>query len=313
MASSTSAAPLFVEDFNVDATANWQVNNGPGTHASNFFFDYSTVGIPPAPGSGPLTRGLKLEANVSGGVFGGLSTSPIGLNLTGDYKLRFWYWGNFQGPLPAGGSGTTQLGTYGVGTNGTLAQWPGAATQNSVWFGATVDGGSGQDYRAYSSAAPTSYLPSTGVYAAGNVTTPIDVRNNSHPYYATLGTGVVPPGQTLLFPATQTGVTQVGAAGFEWHNIEIIKNGSTVTWRIDGLPIANVNSAAATLAGGNIFLGHSDTNAGSSADAIARTLLFSLFENVVVTRIPEPASMTMLAASALGLMATARRRRQSVG
>src|SRR5688500_20002832 len=89
-----AAAPAanYVEDFDTDSTAEWNVNQPGGANASdNFadlFFDYSTVGIPSAPNSlGGTTRGIKLEANVSAGVFSGISASPIGQSVTGNYTL----------------------------------------------------------------------------------------------------------------------------------------------------------------------------------------------------------------------------------
>src|SRR6476646_6953843 len=63
-----SAQIVFNENFDVDHTANWSANPFTTTPAqidfANFFFDYSTVGIPPAPG-GTTTRGLRLTANVN--------------------------------------------------------------------------------------------------------------------------------------------------------------------------------------------------------------------------------------------------------
>src|SRR5690349_11951571 len=90
------AAPLYSQNFDVDDTANWTFNSSsaadlPADNANNeanFFFDYSTVGIPPAPG-GTTTRGLKMEANVNDGtgVFMGASASPTGLVLPSQYIL----------------------------------------------------------------------------------------------------------------------------------------------------------------------------------------------------------------------------------
>ena len=112
------------------------------------------------------TRGLKMTANNSGGVFSGFSVSPNGQSFSGNYRVKFHMWQNYVGPLGPGGSGTTQLSTYGIGTAGNVAFWPGAATKESVAFGTTLDGGSASDYRAYSSAAPTSYPSGSTVYAA---------------------------------------------------------------------------------------------------------------------------------------------------
>lgn len=301
------AAPLYSENFEVDPTANWTANKGPATtdSAVNYFFDYSSVGVPSAPNSSGTTRGLKMQANQSSGVFGGMSTSPNGQSFAGDYKVRFDWWTNFNGPAPLGGSGSTQLSTFGIDTAGTTAQWPGGV-QDSIWFGGTTDGQSAQDWRAYSPTAPTSYVPASGVYAAGTGTSP-DARNNSHPYYAGFGLVAAPAAQTLLYPQ-QTGTSAVGTAPFEWHDVVISKSGGSVTWTVDGLLIATVPAAHDTVAAGNnIFFGHSDTNATSSSDVNDVNLLFTLIDNVVVEAIPEPSSFALWGLSLLGLAGVRRR------
>jgi hypothetical protein len=294
-------ALLFSENFEVDPTANWTVNKSPATtdEAHDFFFNYSTIGIPPAP-SGAGTRGLKLQANQSSGVFGGMSVSPTGLNLSGNYKLKFDWWSNFNGPAPVGGSGSTQLSTFGVGTSGTVAQWPGG-TQDSIWFGATGDGNSSSDWRAYSPAPAgvTRYADnSPGIYAAG---TQAGSSNASDPYYASFGTVSPPAAQTALF-AQQTGTTLVGSSAFEWHQVVIERAGANVTWSVDGLVIATVPVADDTVAtGNNIFLGHSDTNATSSTDPNDAALLFTLIDNVVIVPEPSTIGLFLLSIGALGL------------
>src|SRR5688500_18757100 len=60
-----SPTPWFSDDFDADHAADWVVNEGPTDNHADFFFDYSTVGIPPAPHSvGGTTRGLKLQTNL---------------------------------------------------------------------------------------------------------------------------------------------------------------------------------------------------------------------------------------------------------
>ncbi len=310
LATSAQAFPLYVENFDVDHTANWMFNssvagdtaNNNLNNEANFFFDYSTVGIPSAPHSvGGTTRGVKLEANVFGttpGVFSGVSVSPINQHFTGDYVLRFDAWQNFQGPFPGGGSGTTQLLDAGIGSAENTAQFPGG-TLNGVMFAATNDGGSATDYRAY--IAPGAPLAETsGAYAAGNTA---GVTNSSNAYYSSFQ-GAIPPAQTALFPATQTGAPAAGAAGFAWRDWVITKSGNTVTWSVDGKLIATATAGA--LGGDDIFLGYFDSNAGASADAVSRQLLFGLVDNVSVDVVPEPASLTVLALGGLGML---RRRR----
>ena len=273
---SSASASIYAENFEVNPAAAWTINGGPSDETANFFFDYSTVGIPPAP-SGAGTRGMKLQANLSNGIFGGFSVSPTGLNISGDFTLSFDWWANFNGPFPSGGSGAVNLSTFGVGTAGITPQWPGGI-QDSVWFAATGDGNSASDWRAYSSAAPVGYTSGNAVYAAAST-------NHTDPYYAQFGLNTAPAPQLLLYPQ-QTGVTNVGSAGLEWHQVEIASIGNTITWTVDGLLIATINRATVTLGGGNIFFGHSDVNATSSTDPNDAALLFTLIDNIRVEAAP---------------------------
>ena len=297
-----AAVAQYSENFDVDHTANWTVNQGPSPagNFADFFFDYSSYGIPSAPGSGGSSRGLRLEANVGTGVFTGLSVSPTGQSFTGDYQVRAQAWMNFVGPAPAGGSGSTQAGGIGIGTAGATAQWAGG-TQDSVWFATTGEGGSGVDWRAYSTAAPTGYPDASTVFfaaGAGN-------RNNTHAYYAGFGGVTAPPAQTLLYPS-QTGTTAAGTIGWSWHNFLVDVSGGFATWSVDGLPIARVDLSTVTLGGSNILFNYFDINATSTTDQ--NRLNFVVYDNVTVTPVPEPAT---LAALGLGAAALLRRRRRA--
>jgi hypothetical protein len=299
---------LYMNNFETDTTASWTVNKGPANtdEAHDFFFDYSTVGIPKAPSSALAdgTRGMKLQANQSSGVFGGMSVSPTGQGFDDVYRVQFDWWANFNGPFPVGGSGSTQLSTFGVQTSGTTPQWPGGV-QDSIWFGATGDGNSSSDWRAYSPTAGTSYTPASGVYAAGTGTSP-DARNQSHPYYAGFGGNTAPAAQLTLYPQ-QTGTTLVGSAAMEWHKVVIERKAGNVTWTVDGTLIATVPIGHDTVAvGNNIFFGHSDTNGTSSTDPNDVNLLFTLIDNVCV--VPEPGSAALCLIGLVGLFVRGRRR-----
>lgn len=300
MASVGQAAPLYAQNFDVDDTANWTTNDPALSDILvDYFYDYSAIGVPAAPG-GASTRGLKMTANNSGGVFSGFSVSPTGKSFSGKYKVEFDMWQNYAGPVGPGGSGTTQLSTFGVGTSGTAAFWPGAAVKESVAFGATLDGGSATDYRAYSSASPTSYPAGNAVYQA-----PAGAINNSAAYYMTAFPAVSAPAAQLgLFPG-QTGSTDAGEISFAWRHNVIDVSGGIATWSVDGLAIAKVPLAGLTLGGGNIFFGHSDTNASSSTDPNDTLLNVTLIDNVVVT--PEPTSLGLAALGLFGLVARRRK------
>lgn len=295
----SEAVVLYSEDFNVDATGNWTVNDpGLSDIRADFFYDYSAIGVPAAP-NGTGTHGLVMSANNSGGVFSGFSVSPTGQSFSGDYILTFDLWANYVGPLSTGGSGTTQLSLYGVGTNGSSAIWPGAAVKESVFFATTLDGGSATDYRAYSSAAPTSYTAGNPVYSSASL-------NSSDAHYSVFGGESAPAAQLALYPG-QTGATAAGVIGFAWRQVELRSEGGLLTWSIDGLQIAEIDLATVTLGGGNIFFGHSDTNASSSTDANASLLNVTIIDNIVVQTIPEPTSLALGALAVSGLFLRRRR------
>ncbi len=296
------SAQLYTADFNLDDTINWTVNNpGLSDITADFFYDYSAIGVPAAP-NGTGTRGLKMTANNSGGVFSGFSVSPTGQSFAGDYRVSFDMWQNYVGPLGPGGNGSTQLSTFGIGTSGTTAFWPGAATKESVGFATTLDGGSASDFRAYSSAAPTSYAAGNAVYLA-----PAGAINNSAAYYSVFAPQSAPAAQALLFPG-QTGSTDAGETSFLWRRVVIEVSGGLATWSIDGTPLATVNLSTVTLGGGNIFFGHTDSNAGSSTDPNDFLLNVTLIDNLVVV-VPEPSTVALAVCGGVGFLLLARRRK----
>ncbi|HQL79069.1 MAG TPA: PEP-CTERM sorting domain-containing protein [Verrucomicrobiota bacterium] len=309
-ASALAQAPItvFSENFDVDPTANWTVNKlGVGNSDANFFFDYSTVGIPAAPNSGATTIGLRLRANQYGSTAAfpsGVSVSPIGQSFSGDYyKLSFDMWLNFNGPAPGGGSGSTQITGAGIGTAGTSAQIAGGLI-DSINFGASGEGGTTADYRAYAPSVQSGYQDASGVYAAGTSGS----RNNTHAYYAGFGGVSAPAAQVALYPQ-QTGATTAGAVGWAWRDVEIVKDGNIVTYSIDGLLIATVDTTTAgTLGGGNILFNQYDINSTVSGDLNSPALLFGLIDNVAVM-IPEPTSGVLFLLGGLGLFAAWCRRK----
>jgi PEP-CTERM motif len=303
-----AAQTLFFEDFDADHSADWITNiAGVGTHSVDYFFDYSTVGIPPAPNSvGGSTRGLKLQANTDPATQpaptdppSGLSVSPLGGDFTGNYRLRFDMWLNYNGQADGtSGNGSTQITCGGIGTLGASVQIAGR-TPDCIYFGASGDGGSVADYRAYSpgSGAP-GYQDASGVFAAGG-------RNNTLPYYSVFGGASAPAAQLALFPQ-QAQITPPGAQGFVWRDVVIEWLDTTVTFTIDGLLIATVDTTTFNgTSGTNILFNQFDINSNASTDPNAPALLFGLIDNIFV-EVPEPSA---LAGLAIGLLAICSRRR----
>lgn len=277
---------LYQDNFDTDTSANWTVND-PGLTdiTADFHYDYSAIGVPSAPG-GTGTSGLKMTANNVTGVFGGFSVSPTGQSFAGNYRVSFDLWQNYVGPVGIGGSGTTQLTLFGIGTSGTTPVWAGSSPKESLGFGVTLDGGSSVDYRVYSSLNVTGYPEGDPVFQSGGG------RNGNDLYYAVFGGESAPPDQVTLYPG-QTGVTDPGEIGFVWRSVTIEILDGSATWSVDGTPIAVVDLGTVSLGGGNLFLGHGDTNASSSTDPNDQVLNVTLIDNVSVEVIPEPGTYAL--------------------
>lgn len=294
---------LYSDNFDAGTSAgSWTAAQSHANAFANFAYDYSTIGIPSAPNSGGTTIGMNFLANQSAGIQQGISASPNAQSFTGNFRIRFDMWQNYNGPLNGGGNGTTQVGSYGWGTSGASAQWAGASS--SIMFGATGDGGSTFDYRVYTNNALVSPSAAPGTYAAGNTTAP-DSRNNSDAYYTSkFGGEAAPVAQVGLYPA-QTNTTLAGSLGFKWRDVIIDKTGDTLTWTVDGFLIATTSASGATLSGNNIFFGLFDINAASSTE-VNDFLITAIYDNVVVT-VPEPTTWLLGLVGVAGLYLARRR------
>lgn len=272
----------YADNFDVNTAAGWVTNRSSTDTRVTFNYNYAADGIPSAPNAtGGTTRGVKFEANILNGAVAALNISPVGQSFTGDYRLRFDMWMNQNGPFPAGGTGSTEHLTAGVGTAGSTVQWN-TGSSDGVWFAADGEGQAADtsattpDWRAY--IGTVLQQTNSGVYVGGNQP---NIRGNGHPYYA----GTFPGGQSA--PALQqanypqqTGTLAVGTVGFAWRDVLMTKIGSTVEWTIAGLKIASVTNASLTA--NNIFIGYWDSFASLSDNA---ALSFGLVDNVRVERL----------------------------
>lgn len=305
------AQVLFEETFDTDPSANWQYNASAVGTSANFFFDYSSIGVPPAPG-GSTTRGMLINANVPGtALFSGGSASPIGLSLPTEYILRAYVWQNTVGPFPAGGSGSSQVTNMSVGVTGTNNEFAGG-TITGVQVGITGDGGSSSDYRVYSALFPNgpgSTLSTTNVppvYPAGSL-------NNTATYYTALFAGQTPPTAQANLYSSQTGTTAAGTPAFAWNLWEITKTAASISWKVNGTELGFVDATLfpASFGGNNIAFGQNDINATSSTDPNAALLISGIFDTITVTAVPEPTSLACVGLALAGLARAMRRPRGS--
>jgi hypothetical protein len=333
-----SATVLFSDDFNTNSSPRWTVNVAPAANAAQqeatFAWDYSAMGIPPAPGSTD-TLGLRLRSNIPGGAANpvttrpsqataGLSVSPTGQDFGTSFHVSFYAWVNFNGAANTNGlvdNGNSEGGThnvlFAVGTSGTVPLVVGntalasGASMDGIGFATTGDGGVTSDYRVYPKSGTISTAAS-GVYAAGTANdagnfTPM---NNVNAYYQaipSLAPHSAPDIQQTLSTAeysgdafnTQAGKTQIGAFGFAWHRVDIYKAGAIVKWTIDNTAIATIDTTSlGALGGNNIAIGDSDVNASTTRHP---SLLFTVIDNLVVSDITSPAIQTTLTGTNVNL------------
>jgi GH25 family lysozyme M1 (1,4-beta-N-acetylmuramidase) len=263
--------PVFSDNFDTNSAANWTLNQSTNNNTrATFAFDYSGYGIPAAPSSsGGVTKAVKFEVNYNGAGIAAVNISPIGKSFGGNYRLHYDMWINANGPFPAGGTGSTQLQTAGIGTAGISVEWN-SGPADGVFFAIDGDGQASDtspDIRAYIGAALQN--TNTGVYVGGTNTS---IRRASDPYYA----NVFPGGQTIPAAQAQSGTPAVGTVGFAWRDVVVNKTGNIIEWFIDGLKICSVTNS---LTSSNIFVGYWDPFSSLSDNT---NLSFALIDNLRV-------------------------------
>ena len=323
---------LAATTYDVNNSSAWTTGTGAGANSSvTYGFDYSSLGIPQAPGSATTTA-MVLRANTNSGAAAaqGITVSPNGLSLAGDYVIRAMMWGNTYGGWTTGAAlsssaGTSQMFGIGVGyTGGTL--WRGGATTgggSGVWFVSAADGGFGatsttiRDYSAFtgSGANVANFVTSTSAYFASVSGTAFGAQDNNNPYYQAAfpgplvnsinsGSWASAQGQAVL-----TGTITNGVAGMGWREYVIARTGSTVTWSIGGTPIATL-SGTSPLDGATSITYFDPT----SSVATSPNLVFGLVSSYSVELVPEPTTLALLASAAAGAMPLLRRfRRRRAG
>lgn len=296
-ASSASAQVLFSDP--LESGAGWAVNSSGDTSAT-FGFDYSigALSIPEAPntqGGDVPTTGLLAQANiVQPAAAESFIAYPVGQSFSGSYQLRFDAWMNFDADAfyNNGQAGTTEFIGGGIGYDEV-----GSDIGVGAQIIATGEGGSGSDWRAFGDGG---FLSPSEMVA--------NDRNGFNSYYSDFLPAVSPPAGQAQSAA---GDSIAGSPGFQWVTFEInTANGkSKVVIEKPGgerLHITTINAYGARpyTSDGNIGLIYADF---FSSVAAVPGLQFGLFDNVVVTQIPEPATFSLVA---LGLAAVGLRRRR---
>ncbi len=274
---------LFSDDFTADTSPAWKVNVAdPNDGFVEFAWDYGALaGIPPAPATTDgSTKGLRMRCGNVTPQPSAVSLSPLLGNFTGNYRLTFDLWINYNGPLPDGGAGSTQHFDAGVGTTGDTVVWYNNPSADGVWFTCSGDGADGATFGDYSAFIGLyTQNDDTGFYAAGTGPANGGLRDHANAFYTSLWGGqTAPAAQLALYPG-QTGVANLGNAGMAWHSVVITKAGDTVQWQMDGITICTVTNDPVTLST-NVFVGYQDRFAVTLSDV--PEMSFGLVDNVRV-------------------------------
>lgn len=278
----------------LDTSTGWTtIQEAVPSSMATYGYNYSAIGIPASPNGGGSTIGLRLAANTNTTVQA--ITAATTATFTGNYRVNFDFWGNTVGPLPVGGTGSTEYVGGGVGFSGTTPR-AGASLLT------TIEGGSATDWRLDKGATAQTV-------ASGSYNPAIISRDGGDPYFSSAFIGQSPPAaQTTLFPATQTGTIANGSTGFKWYvmQIDVDSTAGTASFSILN-PTTSVltNIGTLTQTGGAVAVTGSgsltllDAFTSVSNSSLTDDLVFGIYDNYTVTQIPEPSGAMLLGLACL--------------
>ncbi|HWP41510.1 MAG TPA: hypothetical protein VNL70_11330 [Tepidisphaeraceae bacterium] len=311
---------LFSDDFDAGTSASrydvYSVDNqtspptfGLGTAAGDvahdFAFNYGaytyrytdafgsavTATIPSAPRStAGSTIGLRLDVNnFSGGtaiinLYPKLAQYAGGLLPSGDQKLTFDLWMNYNGGYEGGGGSTewfvAGINQEGGGIGGPVVGPGPFPTRRGYAMAVNGERGNGADYRVYrnntrySGTLPPLTIDEAGYVAQVDGTFGRD--NGRNAYYQS------------LFPFNDgAGWETPGSIGKHWVTVEISYVDGIVYYRINGALIAARSDK--TVSSGHILLGYDDFNNTTAAldDITGVDANFGVFDNVVLEQVTQ--------------------------
>lgn len=310
----------------------WSHTEGANSEAV-FNFDYSNYGIP-LPAGATQARAMRLRANINSAAAAvqGVTVSPTGVALTGDYTITSHVWLNTFGVFSAtgtNGSGTTQFFGVGSGYTSGVNYRAGATTGggSGTWFAVDSEGGFSatsttiRDYSAFtgSGAVAANFVTTASAYAASSVDTTNNPQDNANTYYknlfpsrdvTTINNGDLATKQNAIATAAGAGTPQSGTGVdggplFAWREYKIQRTGNTVTFSLDNNLIATLTNSPAD---GGTSITYFDATSGVSG---IPDLNFALVSDYTITTpnvVPEPAALSLVGVGALALV---RRRRRA--
>lgn len=261
-----AACVLFSDNFDTDSSALWTerfgATNGILDRTLFWNYDYSQLGIPPAPRSvGGTTRGLYVTVNKDS-LFSaaGVNLYPNGQSFRGNYALRFDLY------LNIGNSNQTEHALAGLNHSGSQTNWVSQNPANhansrgndGVFVAINAAGGNLGDYAAYT--------------ATNTAAVPGQLTNRAASTLASVFP--VPP---FAF-AGSIGCAS-NAATKVWSQVELRQLNGRVNLLINNYPVLDlINSTPYT--SGNVMIGYNDQFSSRGSE-----LNFAIFDNVRVVQL----------------------------
>jgi hypothetical protein len=259
--------PVFVDNFNDAASSNnwglmfWSSNDIPD-YTVDWAFDYSALGIPPAPASAGLdTLGVRVTVNKTEGTPTGaaaVNLYPTNRTFSGDYALRFDLYLQYNTPA------TTEHALAGINHSGLITNRISQSATNSVreadgiFIAIENDGSANREWAAYTSTNANS-LPRI----ITNRTAAAVASLVPSPPYAVAGS----PGNLA------TSVTKT------WADVELSQSNNVVTLAVNKNVIYRFTNTFG-FNSGTIMIGYND-----QFDSVGSSDSFAIFDNVRVVRL----------------------------
>ncbi|MCP5527881.1 MAG: hypothetical protein H7A47_13905 [Verrucomicrobiales bacterium] len=243
------APVLFSDNFDTDTAGQWHLQFGSATglddFAAEFAYDYGFDGIPPAPGAGQTTKGLRLRVNKfdAEAATAGINAYPNGQSFSGSFALRYNLYLSYDSSV----GGTTEHSIAGINHSGEVVNRHGAPGGDGLWFAIETDGSAsgGRSYAAY-----------TGDPSAA-------------PAFEAL------PASQFVDYFTAPPFLASGAPSGQWVDVEIAQVGTKVTLTINGVKVLERTNDSAFTAG-DVMVGHMDTYSSIGSEAGNYTLIDNL-------------------------------------
>jgi hypothetical protein len=225
--------------------ANYAAGTAPQDFDVEFGYNLSTDSVQPRNG-GPATA-LKITCNKNGsGKEAGVSVYPQGINLSGDYAIRF------SANMVHGTGNTTEYAQFGINHYGTNnLWWAGTAPSpfgniniDGVWYSISADNGGAAASSAVGDimAMVGQPLPNTGWLTARppqTETTFAGAFKHPAPYAGGGGAG--------------TPFSQSGGDTTAWTDVEIMQSNGIVTMSLNRTPIVTYTNRVGGNTGGGVY------------------------------------------------------------